>query len=104
MKSVRLTPKADSDIDSCFWWIHKDNPPVAIKFINAVEQTCDMLAKMPGIGSRHYSDITLMRGIRMISINSFKNYLVFFIEYETHIDIIRLLHGARDIPEVLQSE
>lgn len=40
-----------------------------------------------------------MKPVRLIP-----NYLLFFIEYETHIEVIRLLHGARDIPEVLQSE
>lgn len=104
MKPIRLTPKADSDVDSCFLWIHKDNPSVAIKFIDAIEQTCNTLAQMPGIGSRNYCDIALARGIRMIAVNNFNNYLLFFIEYETHIDVIRLLHGARDIPEILQSE
>jgi|CXWL01.1.fsa_nt_gi toxin ParE1/3/4 len=104
MKPVRLTPKADSDVDSCFLWIHKDNPSAAIKFIDDVEQTCNALAQMPSIGSRHYADIALVRGIRMIAVNNFKNYLLFFTEYETHIEVIRLLHGARDIPEILQSE
>lgn len=104
MKPVRLTPKADGDVDSCFLWIHKDNPSAALKFIDAIEETCNTLSKMPSIGSRHYMDIPLVRGIRMIAVNNFKNHLLFFLEYETHIDVIRLLHGARDIPEALQSE
>ena len=104
MKPVRLTPKADGDVDSCFMWIHKDNPSAAIKFIDAVEQICNTLSKMPSIGSRHYADISLVRGVRMIAVNNFKNYLLFFLEYESYIDVIRLLHSARDIPEILQSK
>ncbi len=103
MKPIRFTTKADRDVDSCFLWIQKDNPHAAIKFIDAVEETCKILAKMPGVGSRHYADIPLVRGVRMITVNNFNNYLLFFLEYETHIDVIRLLHGARDIPEALQS-
>jgi len=45
-----------------------------------------------------------VHGVRMIAVKGFKNYLLFYLEQETSIDIIRVLHGARDIPEALQLE
>jgi toxin ParE1/3/4 len=104
MKPVRISPRADRDIDECCAWIRKDHPAAALRFLNAVELTCSNLAQMPGIGSRRYAEITLVHGVRMVAVKGFENYLLFYLEYETSIDIIRLLHGARDIPEVLQSE
>jgi toxin ParE1/3/4 len=103
MKPVRITPKADSDIDSCFAWIAKDNPAAAVRFLDAVELTCGILSRMPGIGSPRYAEIPLVRGVRMLAIKDFENYLLFYLEHEDSVDVIRVLHGARDIPEALQS-
>jgi toxin ParE1/3/4 len=104
MKPIRITPKADNDIDKCCAWIRKDNPIAALRFLDAVELTCSNLSQMPGIGSRRYAEISPMRGVRMIGIKGFENYLLFYLEREASVDIIRLLHGARDIPGALQSE
>lgn len=103
IKPVRITPKADSDIDSCFAWIKRENPQAAIKFLDAVELTCRNLSQTPSIGSRRYADVPLVRGVRVVAVKGFKNNFLFFMENETTIDIIRVVHGARDIPEVLSS-
>lgn len=103
-KPIRISPKADHDIDECYAWIRKDHPAAAHRFLDAVELTCRDVSRMPSIGSRRYAEISLMRDIRMIAVTGFKNYLLFYLELETSIDIIRVLHGARDIPEALQSE
>jgi toxin ParE1/3/4 len=39
-----------------------------------------------------------------MGIKGFENYLLFYLEREASVDVIRLLHGARDIPGILQSE
>jgi plasmid stabilization system protein ParE len=71
MKPVRLTPRADSDIDACFFWIAKDNPAAALRFLDAIELTCDALSRMPGIGSPRYAEIPLVHGVRMLAIKDF---------------------------------
>lgn len=101
MKSIRITPKADHDIDECCAWINRSNPGAARRFLEAVEHTCNEIAQMPGIGSLRYAEVSLIRGIRMVAVEGFKQYLLFYLERENSIDIIRLLHGARDIPEAL---
>ena len=103
MKPVRLTPRADSDIDACFYWIAKDNPAAALRFLDAIELTCDVLSRMSGIGSPRYAEIPLVHGVRMLAIKDFENYLLFYLEHDNSVDVIRVLHGARDIPEALQS-
>ena len=103
MRPVRLRRRADSDIDTCFAWIAKDNPAAALRFLDALELTCDALSRMPGIGSPRYAGIPLVHGVRMLAIKDFENYLLFYLEREDCVDVIRVLHGARDIPEALQS-
>ncbi len=103
MKPIRITPKADSDVDQCFEWIHSNNPAAARRFLEALDLTYATVSQMPGIGSRRYADIALMPGIRMIKVKGFENYLLFYIEREAVIDIVRVLHSARNIPKALQS-
>jgi plasmid stabilization system protein ParE len=38
-----------------------------------------------------------------LAIKDFENYLLFYLEDEDCVGVIRVLHGARDIPEALQS-
>ena len=103
MKPVRITPRADNDIDACFAWIAKDNPAAALRFLDAIELTCDAVSRMPGIGSPRYAEIPLVHGVRILAIKDFENYLLFYLEHEDCVDVIRVLHGARDLPEALQS-
>jgi toxin ParE1/3/4 len=103
MKPVRITPRADSDIDACFAWIAKDNPAAALRFLDAIQLTCDAVSRMPAIGSPRYAEIPLVHGVRMLAIKDFEKYLLFYLEHEDCIDVICVLHGARDIPEALQS-
>jgi plasmid stabilization system protein ParE len=50
MKPVRLTPRVDSDIDACLSWIAKDNPAVALRFLDALRAYLRYPSRMPGIG------------------------------------------------------
>ncbi len=102
MKPVRITPRADRDIDACFSWIKKDNPAAALRFLDAMDLTCTNLSEMPRKGSTRYSEIALVHGVRVLPVRGFENHLLFYMEHEATVDIIRLLHSARDIPEALQ--
>jgi toxin ParE1/3/4 len=95
MKPVRLTPRADSDIDACFCRIAKDNPTAALRFLDAIELTCDAQSRMPGIGSPRYAEIPLVHRVRMLAIKDFESYLLFYLEHEDCVEVIRVLHGAR---------
>lgn len=100
MKYITITPKADSDIDQCYEWICKKNPDAALRFLASVERACAIVAE---IGSPRYADISLIRGVRMIKVGKgFENYLVFYVEREASVDVIRVLHSARNISEALQ--
>lgn len=104
MKYINITPKADSDIDQCYQWICKKNPDAALRFLASVERACAIVAEVPGIGSPRYADISLIRGVRMIKVGKgFENYLVFYVERDASIDVIRVLHSARNISEALSA-
>jgi toxin ParE1/3/4 len=103
MKPIRITPKADRDVDQCYQWMQNENPATACKFLEALDLTYTTVSRMPGIGSPRYANISLLTGLRMIKVKEFENYLIFYLEREAVVDIVRALHSSRNIPKTLQS-
>lgn len=103
MKPIRITPKADRDVDQCYQWMQNENPATAHKFLEALDLTYTTISQMPGIGSQRYANISLLTGVRMIKVKGFESYLVFYLEREAVVDIVRVLHSSRNIPKALQS-
>jgi toxin ParE1/3/4 len=65
--------------------------------LDAFDATVALLASSPGIGSLCQFDKPLLEGIRVWPISGFKNYLVFYRALTDEIEVIRVLHGARDL-------
>jgi toxin ParE1/3/4 len=59
---------------------------------------------MPGIGSPQSFENPMLAGVRRWPVEGFENYLIFYRTDDEHVEIIRVLHGARDIEAVLQGE
>src|SRR5690242_17262097 len=98
MKPVHIRPRADTEIDALADYIANDNPEAAARFLDAVQKTLDLLSEHPGIGSRRYAHLPLLEGLRVVGVTDFKNHLVFYLERPSYIDVLRVLHSARDIP------
>ncbi len=101
MKPVSLRPRADADIDQCFAYIARDNPGAAMRFLDALERSFSMIAEQPGIGSPRYAHLAALDGLRMWVVPDFENYLIFYIEKAHFVDVVRILHRARDVPSLL---
>ena len=57
-----------------------------------------------GWGERRHSSNPLLAGLRIWRIDGFPNHLIFYRPIEGGIEIVRVLHGVRDIGAVLESE
>jgi toxin ParE1/3/4 len=103
-RQVVKKPRALQDLIEQFAYIAGDNVAAAQRFLEAAEATFHMLAQMPGAGRvRRYADARLA-GLRSRSVRGFRNYLVFYRPTKTGIEVVRVLHGARDIDAILRSE
>jgi len=94
----RFRPRAHEDIRELALYIARDNPDAALRFIDAVEATCTRLAEMPKIGAVRTFAHPALAGIRMLPTRSFENYLIFYLPAADGIDVVRVIHGARDLP------
>ena len=78
---------------------------IADRFLAAAEKTFRLLAGMPGMGTRYDYDHPALAELRVFPLSSrFKVYLVFYKPVADGIEIVRVLHGARDIRRILAEE
>jgi len=101
MKPVRVRPLADREVDAHADYIARDDLSAAARFLDAVQAAYDRIGESPGIGSTRYAHLPLLESLRMWAVPDFENYLVFYLERPGYVDVLRVLHAARDIPTAL---
>jgi toxin ParE1/3/4 len=99
---VSQRAQARQDILELVAHIAADNPAAAVALYDSYERVlATTLAGMPDIGRPYISRHSRLRGVRVVSIGRFRNYLIFYRRKDDEIEVLRVLHGARDIRSVL---
>ena len=68
----------------------------ALAFVNAVQAAMRRIADRPGTGSPRWAPELDLPGLRSMRVRG-HDWLIFYITHSDHIDVWRVLHGARDI-------
>jgi toxin ParE1/3/4 len=76
----------------------------ADRFFTEAEATFERLARMPGIGARYEPDEPLYADIRYFPVARFRMFLVFYRPIAGGIEVLHVLHGAREIEGALKNE
>jgi toxin ParE1/3/4 len=98
-------PHALDDLDDAAAYIQSQSGAQrAIRFLRAADSTFAQLAGMPGIGTRYEPHEPLYAGLRYFPISRHRKYLVFYRPITDGIEVLRVLHGARDIQSILAEE
>jgi len=92
--SVQFSLEANRDLEEVKNYISQDNLDAAVRLILLIREKCALLSKQPGMG-RDRSDI--LSGLRGFPVG---NYVIFYQPMNAGIAVVRVLHGARDIPEL----
>src|SRR5437660_870476 len=95
------TPLAESDLLEIHDYIDDENPAAADRFLAAAEKCFEMVGRMPGSGRRWESLHPELADVRVYPIPKFRNYLVFYRPLRDGVLILTVLHGARDLEQVL---
>lgn len=59
---------------------------------------------MPGIGKFCRFSNPKLSGIRQYPVRVFKNCLIFYRATESEVEVLRVLHGARDLEAILDED
>ena len=100
MKVKAVIPRAlaRQDVDDAIYhYLSEGAEQAALGFIDALEKAYAHISRHPSAGSTRYAFELDLPGLRCWPLARYP-YLVFYVERDDHIDVWRILHGARDIP------
>ncbi|MGI0493047.1 type II toxin-antitoxin system RelE/ParE family toxin [Alkalinema pantanalense CENA528] len=101
MPELIKRPIVIQDLLNIATYISYDNLDSGDRFLYAAEATFKLIAKTPGIGRFSGFRGSQIAQIRQYPVKGFNNYLVLYELTETTIDIVRVVHGARDLEQLL---
>ena len=97
MSDFVLTPTAKGDLLKILEYLEGDNPNAILKVVDALDDAMQLLADNPGIG--HLRPDLTPQDVRFWSV--FK-YLVIYRPDTKPLEIVRVLHGRRDVRRLLE--
>ena len=98
MSEITRSPQAERDLDSIGDYIadRSDSLETAYRVLDAIEETIQFVAKHPGTGQLRPD---LHAEVRQFPVKAY-NYVVYYRPTEDSIELVRVLHGSRDVPNV----
>lgn len=94
---IRKTPKAKDDLLDLASYIAQENLDAAFRFLDVAESAFNTLAERPEMGTTCDFRSAEAARIRVWSIKGFQSLLIFYRPIEDGIEVVRVLHGARDL-------
>jgi toxin ParE1/3/4 len=91
MASVVRTPEAKRDLRQIVRFISRDKLSAASNWLETIKRCFRTLASQPGLGellgSHHRGEVRR---------HAFGNYVIYYRPFNGGIEVLRVLHGARD--------
>ncbi len=99
MRRFALTPAAADDLAEIFDFLRAENPDAARRVLQKFREAMDRLARTPGMG--HLREDLADEPLKFWPVYS---YLIIYRPTTHPLQVVRVLHGARDIQRLLSSE
>ncbi len=97
-----LTADAENDLFKIAAYLAKDNQQIALDFFDEFTATCNALAEMPKMAQKvpeYISEVApILSDCRRWPMKRFRDYLIFYKPEKSHILVLRVLNGRRDLP------
>lgn len=95
---VLFTPLAETDLEEIGDYIAQDNPTRALTFVQEIRAQCQRISKSP---MAYRARPELGDSIRSFALG---NYVILYQADASDVLIIRVLHGAMDLPRHMGEE
>lgn len=96
MPKLIFSKPAEEDLNNICQYIAMDSLNAAAQFVDFIESKCNLLARNPRLG-RVRNDIA-------DTMHSFpiKSYVIFYQPLKDGVEILRILHSARDLESLFE--
>jgi len=100
MSSYRFTPQATDDLFEIWSYIASDDLDAANRVEEAIHVASAFLANTP-LAGRIREDLTALP-LRFWLVQPYRNYWIVYNPETKPLQVIRIIHGARDLPPLLR--
>jgi toxin ParE1/3/4 len=98
MAQVQRTPQAESDLAEIIEYLQRNNPSAAEQYAKAFAEKGQALSRFPEIGRSRPEIAPELRSTLV------KPFVIFYRIKDDVVQILRILHGKRDLRRILQEE
>jgi toxin ParE1/3/4 len=98
MPNLLLRPRALTDLAEIWAYIAEGSPDQAEGSVGLLDSKFQALSRRPGLGRRRPE---LNPDIRSLAVG---RYVVFYLPLSRGIEVVRVLHGSRDIESIFEDE
>lgn len=98
---ARIRPLAADDLEQAVQFLDARSSTAADDFLDEFYRATQLLAEMPRSGPVRRRRGRL-KGLRSWPLSKFGPYVVFYLPIENGIEVVRVLHGARDVDRELR--
>jgi toxin ParE1/3/4 len=96
MPTIERTARAEEDLIDIWLYIAHDDVRAADRLLDDIEEKFLLLADQPGLGPARPDIAPELRYLPV------KRYLILYREITGGIEIVRVVHGARDVPALMR--
>jgi toxin ParE1/3/4 len=94
----RISPRAIEDLIEIWSYIADDSAASADTFVDKLYEKLQVLGRQPGLGRRREE---LAPGMQSFP---FGRYVIFYHMIANSIEVVRVLHGARDVQSIFEGQ
>ena len=105
MKRIHWQPLATQDArEAADWYASQGGLALELAFIAELETAIDLIARHPASGSVRHARLfpELPAPLRFHALKRFNQFLIYYLELQDHIEIVRMWHVARGLDALLE--
>lgn len=100
-----VRPKADLDLDEqAYYFATKAGPELGHRSLLAAHETFSLLATQPQMGWQARLKKPVLASLRVFRVTGFEKTLVLYRPSPDGVEILRVIHGSRNIAALLRRE
>lgn len=104
MKPVIRTSARRDILNQFVYFLDQGALPAAEKFLEAVKETVSKILERPSMGAPKRLKNFRFKGLRKWSVSGFDVIQIYYLVAHDEIQILRVLHGKRDVDRLLGRE
>ena len=100
-----IRPRADRDLDDqAYYYATEGSPEVGHRFLVAAHDTFALLAMQPNMGWDARSRHPELTDLRVFRVKDFEKVLILYWPLLEGVEILRVVHGSRNLEVLLRRE